>query len=140
MIFVEDLDFRLMAKGFLGKHTLDAALGCFVNQVLPWVCWKRDVYYGKVDAHGTSQECPDCGAFVRKDLSARIHSCPDCGSTKPRDIASSQVIVKRGLIAVGQTVSEITCGGERTGAVMPSYHPLKQELLGAIQGSQRSTR
>ena len=47
-IFVEDLDFRMMAKGFLGKHTLDAGLGQFVNQILPWVCFKRDVYYGKV--------------------------------------------------------------------------------------------
>ena len=35
MIFVEDLDFRIMAKGLLGKHTLDAGLGQFVNQVLP---------------------------------------------------------------------------------------------------------
>jgi putative transposase len=62
-----------MAKGMLGLHTLDAALGQFVNQVLPWVCWKRDVYYGKVNASGTSQECPDCGASVKKDLSVRIH-------------------------------------------------------------------
>ncbi|NMG60836.1 transposase, partial [Geitlerinema sp. P-1104] len=69
MIFVEDLDFRIMAKGMLGKHTLDAGLGQFTNQILPWVCWKRDVFYGKVDARGTSQECPDCGAEVRKDLS-----------------------------------------------------------------------
>jgi putative transposase len=140
MIFVEDLDFRIMAKGMLGKHTLDAALGQFVNQVLPWVCWKRDVYYGKVNPNGTSQECPDCGASVKKDLSARIHCCPECGSVKPRDIASSQVIVKRGLIAVGQTVDEIACGGDGTGAAMPSYHPLKQELLGVIQGSPRSIR
>jgi putative transposase len=139
MIFVEDLDFRIMAKGFLGKHTLDAALGCFVNEVLPWVCWKRNVYYGKVDANGTSQECPDCGASVKKDLSIRIHQCPECGSTKPRDIASSQVIAKRGLIAVGQMVEQIACGGEGAGAAMPSYHPLKQELLGAIQGSPRCT-
>ncbi len=139
MIFVEDLDFRIMAKGFLGKHTLDAALGCFVNELLPWVCWKRNVYYGKVDANGTSQECPDCGASVKKDLSIRIHQCPECGSTKPRDIASSQVIAKRGLIAVGQMVEQIACGGEGAGAAMPSYHPLKQELLGAIQGSPRCT-
>jgi putative transposase len=39
MIFVEDLDFRILAKGMLGKHTLDAGLGQFVNQVLPWVCF-----------------------------------------------------------------------------------------------------
>lgn len=139
MIFVEDLDFRIMAKGMLGKHCLDAALGQFINEVLPWVCWKRDVYYGKVDAKGTSQECPDCGASVKKDLTVRIHQCPECGSVKPRDVASSQVIAKRGLIAVGQTVDKIACGGDGAGALMSSYHPLKQELLGAIQGSPPCT-
>ncbi|GAB4343778.1 MAG: RNA-guided endonuclease TnpB family protein [Leptolyngbyaceae cyanobacterium] len=80
MMFVEDLDFRIMAKGMLGKHILDAGLGQFVNQILPWVCWKRDVYYGKVNPNGTSQECPDCGAVVKKDLRVRVHHCPECGS------------------------------------------------------------
>jgi putative transposase len=111
MIFVEDLDFRIMAKGMLGKHTLDAGLGQFVNQVLPWVCFKRGVYYGKVDAYGTSQECPDCGARVKKDLSVRISHCLECGSVKPRDVASGQVICARGLsglqIASGADVSGV---------------------------------
>jgi putative transposase len=111
MIFVEDLDFRIMAKGMLGKHTLDAGLGQFVNQVLPWVCFKRGVYYAKVDAYGTSQECPDCGARVKKDLSVRISHCLECGSTKPRDVAAGQVICARGLsglqIASGAEVSGV---------------------------------
>ena len=54
MIFVEDLDFRIMARGMLGKHTLDAGLGQLTNPTLPWVCFKRDVFYGKVDARGIS--------------------------------------------------------------------------------------
>jgi putative transposase len=128
MIFVEDLDFRIMAKGMLGKHTLDAGLGQFVNQILPWVCWKRDVYYGKVEANGTSQECPDCGAVVKKDLSVRVHQCPECGSTKPRDIASGQVIRNRGLSAVGLTVDEIACGRALSGA-LPRQDRVKQESL-----------
>lgn len=103
-IFVEDLDFRIMAKGFLGKHTLDAGLGQFLNVVLPWVCFKRGVYFGKVDPRGTSQECPDCGARVQKDLSVRIHECHECGSVKPRDVASGQVIKTRGLSGI-QTAS-----------------------------------
>jgi putative transposase len=111
MIFVEDLDFRIMAKGMLGKHTLDAGLGQFVNQVLPWVCFKRGVYYAKVDAYGTSQECPDCGARVKKDLSVRISHCLECGSIKPRDVAAGQVICARGLsglqIASGAEVSGV---------------------------------
>lgn len=109
-IFVEDLDFRIMAKGFLGKHALDASLGQFVNQVLPWVCFKRGVFYGKVDAKGTSQECPDCGAAVRKNLSVRVHHCSECGSTKPRDIAAAQVINAR-----GQSGYENVCGWDLSG-------------------------
>lgn len=100
MIFVEDLDFRIMAKGMLGKHSLDAGLGQFLNQVLPWVCFKRGVYYAKVDPNGTSQICPDCGARVKKDLSVRIHECDECGSVKPRDVASGQVIKARGLSGI----------------------------------------
>ena len=110
MIFAEDLDFRVMAKGFLGKHTLDAGLGQFLNQVLPWVCFKRGVYYAKVDASGTSQECPDCGAVVKKDLSVRTHQCANCGSVKPRDIASGQVICARGLSGI-----EIAFGWDLSG-------------------------
>ena len=109
-IFIEDLDFRIIAKGFLGKHTLDAGLGQFTNQILPWVCWKRDVHYGKVDPRGTSQECPDCGATVKKDLSVRISHCLECGSIKPRDIAAAQVICTR-----GQRGIEKACGVEVTG-------------------------
>lgn len=137
MVFVEELDFRIMAKGMLGKHTLDAGLGQFTNQVLPWVCWKRDVYYAKVDPRGTSQECPDCGAEVRKDLSARLHQCPSCGSTKPRDIAAAQVICTR-----GQRGIENACGVEAAGAgvTQSSWLALKQEIFGATQGISLHTR
>lgn len=131
MIFVEDLDFRIMAKGMLGKHTLDAGLGQFVNQILPWVCWKRDVYYAKADAHRTSQECPDCGAKVRKDLSTRIHHCYNCGSIKPRDVAAAQVISTR-----GQRGIENACGVDAAGTevTQSSWLAVKQELFGVSQG------
>jgi putative transposase len=123
MIFVEDLDFRIMAKGMLGKHTLDAGLGQFVNQVLPWVCFKRGVYYGKVDLKGTSQTCPDCGAKVKKDLSVRIHHCHECGSVKPRDVAAGQVICARGLSGV-----EIASGAEVSGALETVSRQLAMKL------------
>ncbi len=123
MIFVEDLDFRIMAKGMLGKHTLDAGLGQFVNQVLPWVCFKRGVYYGKVDPNGTSQTCPDCGARVKKDLSVRLHECHECGSVKPRDVAAGQVICARGLSGV-----EIASGAEVSGALETGSRPLAMKL------------
>jgi putative transposase len=136
MIFVEDLDFRIMAKGFLGKHTLDAALGQFVNQILPWVCFKRGVYCGKVDPYGTSQECPDCGARVPKDLSVRISHCPECGSTKPRDIAAAQVIKARGLSG-----TQMVCGWDLSGVeeTQSRQDRVKQKLSEVIQGSPRCT-
>jgi putative transposase len=123
MIFVEDLDFRIMAKGMLGKHTLDAGLGQFVNQVLPWVCFKRGIYYGKVDPNGTSQTCPDCGARVKKDLSIRIHECHECGSVKPRDVAASQVIKSRGLSGV-----QIASGAEVSGVLETISRQLATKL------------
>ena len=127
-IFVEDLDFRVMAKGFLGKHMLDAGLGQFANQVLPWVCFKRGVFYGKVDPKGTSQECPDCGATVRKDLSVRVHKCGECGSTKPRDTAAAQVINAR-----GQSGYENVCGWDLSGSFETRQDRVKQKHLEAIQ-------
>ena len=131
MVFVEDLDFRIMAKGMLGKHTLDAGLGQFTNQILPWVCFKRDVYYAKVDPRGTSQECPDCGAEVKKDLSTRVHQCWNCGSIKPRDVAAAQVISSR-----GQRQIENACGDglAGVGVTQSSQVSLKQEIFGAIRG------
>ena len=115
-----DLNFRIMAKGMLGKHTLDASLGQFVNQVLPWVCFKRGVYYSKVDPSGTSQECPDCGAVVKKSLGDRVHRCHGCSSIKPRDIAAAQVINARGLSGV-----QIVCGRDLSGA-LPRQDRTKQ--------------
>ncbi len=132
MIFVEDLDFRTLAKGFLGLHMVDAGLGQFVNIVLPWVCWKRGVYYGKVNPRGTSRECPDCGAEVRKDLKDRTHHCGECGSIKPRDIASGQVIRNRGLSAVGLTTDQIISGRDLPGA-LPRQDRTKEIVAGAIQ-------
>jgi len=125
-----------MAKGFLGKHTLDAGLGQFVNQILPWVCFNRGVCYSKVDAYGTSQECPDCGAMVRKDLSARAHQCGECGSVKPRDIAAAQVIN-----AGGQSGVKNVCGWDLsgTGLAQSRQDRVKQKLFGVNQGSPRCT-
>lgn len=54
MMFVEDIDFLAWAKGMLGKHTLDAGFGQFLN-ILQWVCWKRGVYFAKVNKDYTLQ-------------------------------------------------------------------------------------
>ncbi len=103
-IFAEDLNLTALARGILGKHTLDAAWGTFLN-ILSFVCWKRGVYFAKVDSRGTSQVCPECETNCgKKDLSERVHSCQQCGYTTDRDVAAAQVVKKRGIEStVGHT-------------------------------------
>ncbi len=104
MIFAEDLNILGLSKGMLAKHVLDSAPGQFLS-ILDWVCRKTGTYHQKVDAKGSSQLCPECGADVPKDLSVRIHNCPECHVVMPRDVASGKIIVNRGIAAVeGLTV------------------------------------
>ena len=98
-IYIEDCDFRIMAKGMLGKHTIDASFGK-LRDILEYVAKKRDVFVGRVDHRGTSQVCPNCRAEVRKDLSVRVSDCNECGYVVDRDIASGQEICNRGEEAV----------------------------------------
>ena len=95
-IYVEDCDFRALAKGMLGKHTIDASFGQ-LRTILEYVAKKRDVFVGRVDHRGTSQTCPNCRSSVRKDLSVRLHECYECGYVVDRDIASGQEICNRGI-------------------------------------------
>ncbi len=99
IVFMEDLDYTKTAKGMLGKHMLDAAFGQF-RQLVKYVCWKRGKFFAEVDARGTSQECPECGVQVKKDLDVRIHHCRRCKYTTDRDVAAGQVIRNRGIILI----------------------------------------
>jgi putative transposase len=117
MVFIEDIDLRVWAKGMFCKHTLDAGFGQFIS-ILSWVCWKQGVYFEKVNKDYTSQVCPNCNAHTgKKSLNDRVHSCPECGYTTHRDVAAAQVIRNRGLSAEGRSVDikEVACGGGLTG-------------------------
>ncbi|MGK7872851.1 MAG: RNA-guided endonuclease InsQ/TnpB family protein [Xenococcaceae cyanobacterium] len=117
MVFMEDLDYRVTAKGFLGKHMLDGGFGQF-RTITKYVCWKRGKFFAQVNARGTSQECPECGEKVKKDLSVRIHHCPNCNYTTDRDVASSQVIRNRGLTLIstaGLAGKETACADDLPG-------------------------
>jgi putative transposase len=106
MIFIEDISPQAWGKGFLHKHSLDFAFGAFM-EILTQVAKKRDVYLLKVDKDYTSQTCPQCGTLTgKKKLNERVHHCSECGYTCARDYAAAQIIEQRGLIAVGQTVSQ----------------------------------
>ena len=117
MIFVEDINFVTWQRGMLSKHSADAGFGQFVS-ILEWVCFRRDVYFAKVNKDGTSQTCPNCGAYTgKKTLLFRFHHCDECGYKTTRDVAASQEIRNRGIAAVGQTVVENVCGLEATGSI-----------------------
>ena len=94
-IYLEDCDFRVMAKGFLGKHTIDAAFGQ-LRSIIEYVALKRGKFTGRVDHKGTSQTCSSCRCEVRKDLSVRVHKCFECGYIQDRDVVSGQEICNRG--------------------------------------------
>lgn len=104
MIFAEDLNLKALASGMLCKHTLDAGWGQFL-QILEFVCWKRGVYFARVDARGTSQTCPICDTHTgKKPLSQRVHHCDSCGYHTDRDVAAAQVVANRGIAALGHRV------------------------------------
>jgi putative transposase len=141
MIFVEDINFRTWQRGMLSKHAADAGFGQFVS-ILQWVCWKRDVYFAKVDKDGTSQQCSQCGAETgKKTLEIRTHHCPECNYLGARDVVSAEVIRNRGTSALGQGVDgkEIACGGDLTGTelTLSSQEPERQESLVARLGISR---
>ena len=99
-IFVENLNLVGLSRGMLGKHCLDAGF-CQFFQILEQCCFKRGVYFQKVDSRKTSQICPHCGTETgKKDLSERVHVCENCGTLTDRDVAGAQVVLQRGLAAV----------------------------------------
>ncbi|MGK7923874.1 MAG: RNA-guided endonuclease InsQ/TnpB family protein [Spirulina sp.] len=158
MIFVEDINFISWQRGMLSKHSADAGFGQFVT-ILAWVCWKRDVYFAKVNKDGTSQECPQCGTHTgKKTLDVRVHSCPECGYQTSRDVAAAQVIRNRGVSEAGLVLDikercdpgeshspreraprQNACGDVLAGArvTLPSQESVKQELPIARLGISR---
>lgn len=118
MVFVEELNLKALASGMLGKHCLDAGWGGFLTK-LEQVCFKRGVFFLKVDSKKTSQICPSCFADTgKKELSERVHQCSECGIVIDRDVAAAMVVKHRGLAAVGHTVKMLSEGKAVTLPVM----------------------
>jgi len=118
LVFMEDLDYTVMAKGMFGKHMLDGGFGQF-RSLVKYVCWKRGKFFGYVNARGTSQECPECGVLLKKDLSVRVHNCQSCGYVTDRDVAAGQIIRNRGIALIstdGQSGIQNACAAGLPGA------------------------
>ena len=94
-IAVEDLHGKGLAGGMLAKSVQDAAWSSFIAK-LSYKAESADRLLVKVNARGTSQQCP-CGAPVPKKLWDRLHKCAACGLKTTRDHASALEILRRGL-------------------------------------------
>ncbi len=117
-IFVEDISFKAWSRGLFAKQSLDSGIGSFINEILPFICWKRGKYYLKVDKDYSSQTCPNCRLFTgKKLLSQRLHECQYCHVEMSRDTASAKIIEQRGKTAVGQPVVENACEGRGAGVL-----------------------
>ena len=129
MVFFEDLDYRILSKGMLGKSMLDAGFGQFRN-IVKYVCAKRDKFFAEVNSRGTSQECPECGADVKKNLSDRVHLCPDCKYQTDRDVASGQVIRRGRTLSStgGQPGLESVCAADLPGTGVTQSRQLGSNL------------
>jgi putative transposase len=115
-------------KSGLNKSMADAALGQFLNQILPWVAFKLGKRVVKVSPNGTSQYCQACLNKVPKDLSDRWHQC-SCGESLPRDVNSGKLIKRVGLATVGMECASLktalTCG---TLKPIQPQHTVKSEI------------
>jgi len=139
MVFMEDLDYRVSAQGMFGKHMLDAVFGQF-RTIVKYVCWKRGKFFSEVDARGTSQQCPECGGEVKKDLSVRIHDCPHCGYKTDRDVAAGQNIRNRGIKlinTVGQTGMKTACADSLPGIEATQSRQVSKSRKGKTRKSQK---
>jgi putative transposase len=94
-IAVEDLNVKGLASGRLAKSAHDAA-GSSVIAKLSYKAESADRLLVKVDARGTSQQCP-CGAPAPKKLWDRKHHGTVCGLNTTRDHASALEILAGGL-------------------------------------------
>ncbi len=116
-IFIEHINYKSWSKGLFRKQSLDSGIGSFMNEILPFVCWKRNKFYLKLDKDYSSQECPNCRLFTgKKLLNQRLHICPYCNIKIDRDIASSLILKQRGKTAVGQPVGYKEMACKRRGA------------------------
>src|SRR5919202_1232508 len=139
MVFMEDLDYRVSAIRMFGTHMLDAAFGHF-RTIVKYVCWKRGKFFSEVDARGTSQQCPEGGGEVKKDLSVRVHDCSHCGYKTDRDVAAGQNIRNRGIKlinTVGQTGMKTACADSLPGIEATQSRQVSKSRKGKTRKSQK---
>ncbi len=104
LIAVEDLNIKGLARTKLAKSIYDVAWGKFLT-ILEAVALRSGIHFVKVNPHGTTIDCSQCGTKVPKTLSVRLHKCPKCLLELDRDENAAINILYKGLTAVGLTVA-----------------------------------
>lgn len=94
-IVIEDLNIKNMLKNHnLAKSISDASWGIFLNYLI-YKAENAGSKIFKVDPKYTSIICSNCGCYVFKTLSDRIHICPQCNISLDRDLNASLNILNR---------------------------------------------
>jgi putative transposase len=104
LIAAEDLNIKALARTQLAKSIYDVAWGNFLT-ILEAVALRSGVHFVKVNPHGTTVDCSQCGTKVPKTISVRLHQCPKCDLELDRDENAAINILHKGLTAVGLTVA-----------------------------------
>ncbi len=130
-VYVEDLKIRNMVRNHcLAKSISDAGWGRFIGMV----AYKAESAGGRliqVDPRNTTQNCSQCGNYVKKSLSDRIHECPSCGLVMDRDLNASKNILKIGRESPESRPAEDKTTTPPTEVVQ--VYPMKQEAHGLIR-------
>jgi putative transposase len=117
LVAIEDLKVRNMVKNHhLAKSISDASWTLF-RQWLEYFGKVFDVPVIAVAPHFTSQDCSNCGEYVKKALSTRTHKCPHCGYLNDRDVnAAINILMKalQGLAQLPRGTRKVTPGDEMT--------------------------
>jgi len=96
-IAVENLNIKGLAQGMLARSVHDAGWAEFIS-FLKYKAESAGTRVEEVNAAGTSQQCPECGAVAKKELGDRVHDC-SCGCRMDRDTAAALVVLSRGQAA-----------------------------------------
>ena len=108
-IAVEKLKTKNMLRNKnLAKSISEQTWGKFIT-LLNEKAESAGVKMVEVNPEGTSQECSNCGATVKKDLSVRVHRC-DCGYVADRDVNAAINILHRGITIAGGNVTRMVGG------------------------------
>jgi len=103
-IAIEDLNIKNMQQDnfrVLNRYIGDAGWNQFSN-ILSYKAEEAGRILVKVDPRNTSKMCSQCGCFVDKKLSDRIHKCPHCNIELDRDYNASLNILGLGLQSLRQ--------------------------------------